>query len=49
MSLKMPGAPSAWNRGSWPTRNSGGPIQASSVPSCSPSIMRGIEPIWLAG
>ena len=46
---KIPGAPRAWKRTSWPTTNSGGPIQASRVPSWSPSIMRGMEPIWLAG
>src|SRR3989475_6776706 len=32
-----------------PTRNSGGPIHASIVPNCAPSIMRGIDPSWLAG
>src|SRR5262249_47154852 len=32
-----------------PTRNSGGPIHASIVPNWTPSIMRGIDPSWLAG
>src|SRR2546422_2782014 len=29
--------------------NSGGPIHDSMVPSCTPSIIRGIDPSWLAG